>query len=103
MPTTINMVGQVGQVKLGNLEYGTIFTCAPNNPESTYIKVNKRKLGSGILMQFSEGTSVACNLKTGGLREINGSALVRVLVAEINVRPMEKEERFEYVRDWGDH
>lgn len=85
------------RVNLGSLRYGTFLTHAPNNPTSIYVKVDKRKLGQGICMQFPQHESVLCNIKTGALRSISGNAKVTVLQVDavFNIVPLED------LQDWN--
>lgn len=69
--------------KVGNLAYGTIFTY----DKSRYVKVDKHKMGEGLRLSFSNGGSVACNLKLGTLRELRGDIVVNVIDIRAEVSP----------------
>lgn len=85
MSTTVCYNKESRNSKLGNLRYGTMFTDAPNCPNSFYIKIDKHNLGAGIKLYFPAGSSLALNIKTGAIRAISGDAHVTVLDCECNV------------------
>ena len=81
----INISKEIGLVEVGKLVYGTFVTGAPGQPESIYQKVNKRKLGVGLDLEFPDNSSVLFNIKTGALRSIPGDTRVSVYDAELNL------------------
>lgn len=71
----------VDQIEVGRLQYGT--TVQYNG--SYYIKVNKVKLGEGVILHYPHSTSVLCNLKLGTLRALSGDAVVSVIDVDAEV------------------
>ena len=96
MPNTITIVNQSDKEAVGNLQYGTYLTDAPNNPACAYIKVNKRKLGNDLHVAFPREHCVLLNLKTGGLRAIPGDSLVTVLSASIELTRLDRADVQEF-------
>ena len=64
----------LGKVKVANLQYGG--TCEFNG--STYMKINKKKVGIHIQMTWTPRHCILANLKTGSLRALVGDELVTV-------------------------
>lgn len=97
--TVINVVGKDHEnPRLGNLEYGTIFTEAPNHPGSFYIKINKSNMGQGCSMNCPPKHSLALNLKSGTVRAICGSARVQVMKATIDLMPVSSDDAAVYTK-----
>lgn len=76
------------EVKIGDIEYGTVITNVSGNPSSIYMKVNKRSAGEKINLHYPPDYSVLVNLKTGALRVIRGGNYVRVLSEKLILREL---------------
>lgn len=75
------------EIEVGKIAYGTPFTYCG----STYIKINKNKLGNGLSVVGGQTAiagpiSVACNLKPGTVRALSATSIVKVvnLVAHVS-------------------
>ena len=74
---------------IGILRYGTVVTNVTGNPDSVYIKLNKTNVGKGLELSFPRNHSVLINLKTGGIRAIQGSEIVKVLDGELSLHEVD--------------
>ena len=86
---TFKVVDKPNRAILGRLQYGTVVTDAPNNPESIYVKVNKTSLGAGLVLEWPRKTSVLLNVKTWALRAVSADALVTVLEVDAALQPLD--------------
>lgn len=86
---TFKLVDKPNRAILGRLQYGTVVTDAPSNPESIYVKVNKISLGAGLRLEWPRKTSVLLNVKTGALRAVSEDALVTVLEVDATLHPLD--------------
>ena len=86
---TFKVVDKPNRAILGRLQYGTVVTDAPSNPESIYVKVNKTSLGVGLVLEWPRKTSILLNIKTGALRAVSADALVTVLEVDATLQPLD--------------
>lgn len=70
--------------KICDLNYGTIVTGVPNNPESVYLKMKKCRSADATI-NWTQGHCVLLNLKTGTIRAIPATSVVTVLDGHLNV------------------
>jgi hypothetical protein len=77
---------------LGDLNYGTVLTNVPSNPDSVYIKVKKRKTGAGINLTFPYNDCVLLNVQYGTLRAVDGGTVVTCLDGAGKFEKAEKAE-----------
>ena len=75
----INISDDRTDCEVGKLAYGAVVTGVSSNPDCVYIKVDKKKPGVGIELKVHKGHSLLLNLKTGGLRAVQGDLRVIVL------------------------
>ena len=72
--------------EIGKLVNGTLVTEVKSNPDSLYVKVNSRKVGQGVDLTIPINTITLVNIKTGGLRIVDSSIIVRVLEGELEIK-----------------
>lgn len=85
MSNTILIKRDEAGVALGKLMYGTYI----EYNGSYYIKVDKRKLGEGVRVDYPPNTCVLCNVKLGTLRAVDGSTkVIQVFDTEITLFPV---------------
>lgn len=74
--------------KVGELQYGSIIVDVPGCPNSVYMKVDNRNLGSGIRLlckRVDGGSSVLINLNSGDLRMVWWDSVVTVMEGKLNI------------------
>ena len=90
----INVCDEPGTIEVRKLQYGTIVSGLPSHPDSIYIKIDKRKTGHGLNLNFPDKHSVLLNIKTGALRAIPGDSRVRVYTGELAITRVETFQDF---------
>ena len=81
----INIKDRTDTIEIGKLAYGTYVTGIISHPDTVYQKVDKRKTGQGVTIDFPKNHSLIMNVKLGTLRVVPGYTLVSVYEAELNL------------------
>lgn len=98
MINTFRVNPKLKGVVLGQLIYGTFVTSIPSNPDSVYIKVDKKKLHTNVTLCVPPRHSALLNVKTGSLRTISGDTKVTVLLVDAQLVPLTTEESQEFCK-----
>jgi len=74
---------------LSQIKYGTLVTNLPSFPQSVYIKLDKKRIGNGITLNWTTGHSVLLNIDSGTLREVDANTYVIILDGRLQVAPVD--------------